>query len=114
MRKDDLLAIGRPVRLVIGNTRRERCVCQLHGMAAIGMHESEIHRGRVAVGTNRIIRHIIDNLAAIGRPFGFLRAVTHACAGGQLRLACAVSVHHPDIAGAIGKDVREEDFGAVR
>ena len=80
-------------------------MCELHGMAAIGMHDPEIHRGRVAVGTNRIIRHVIDNLAAIGRPFGFLSAVTHACAGGQLRLACAVSVYHPDIARAIGQDV---------
>src|SRR6266487_4452803 len=66
--KEDLLAIGRPGGEVISNTCRVWGLCELHGMAAIGMHDPERLISRVAVGTNRILRHTIDNLAAIGRP----------------------------------------------
>src|SRR6266567_4039020 len=68
MHKDDLRAIGRPGGEVISNTCRVWGLCELHGMAAIGMHDPERLISRVAVGTNRILRHTIDNLAAIGRP----------------------------------------------
>lgn len=111
--KEYLLAIGRPGGKVISNTRRERGFCELQGMAAIGIHDPEPLIRRVAVGTNRIIRNTIDNLATIRRPFAYGYAVTHSCAVGELLEARSVSVHHKDLAGAMCRHKREEDFGAV-
>src|SRR6266567_4341579 len=109
--EENLLAIGRPGGKVISNTRRERGFCELQGMAAIGIHDPEPLIRRVAVGTNRIIRNTIDNLATIRRPFAYGYAVTHSCAVGELLEARSVSVHHKDLAGAMCRHKREEDFG---
>ena len=113
-RKEDVRAIGRPGGRVIRDTGRQRGIGELPGMAAISLHDPEALPRRPAVGTNRILGHTIDNLAAIGGPFAPLGAGTHASAMGELLEAGPVRVHHPDIAGAICSYAREEDLGAVR
>src|SRR6266700_3548632 len=84
--------------------------CQLLQTSAITVDDEQ----RLIV--IRIIGLVVahkEYLLAIRRPFAYGYAVTRSCAVGELLEARSVSVHHKDLAGAMCRHKREEDFGAV-
>ncbi len=113
--KDQPRAIGRPGRPVISEARRERGVCQLHGVAAISLHDPERRHRRVAVGALRTVPLTVGNRTPIRRPGRHAHPQTRRLhTVGELHEARPIGVHQKDVATAtILPALCEDDGGAV-
>src|SRR6266702_4456584 len=102
MRKDDLRSVRRPGRPGVALMSR-----QLDLMRAVWKDRVELRRGAIGEGAEGLE----ENPLAIRRPM--LKPRLQFSPRCQLLQTRAVSVHHKDLAGAMCRHKREEDFGAV-